>query len=47
LHTTIFPESLDGTSHLGWKDFTLNLSRLHENGLNVIFHSLVLQGKLK
>lgn len=47
LDTTVFPQSLDGVSDLGRKDIALDLGGLHEDGLDVVLHPLVLQRQLQ
>jgi hypothetical protein len=47
LHTTILPQGLDGAANLRGENVALNLSGLHEDGLDVVLHALVFERKLE
>lgn len=47
LHTTVLPQGLDGAANLGRKDVALDLGGLHEDGLDVVLHPLILERELQ
>lgn len=46
LNTGILPQGLDGVANFWWEVVALNLLWLHEDGLNVVFGSLVVKWEL-
>jgi len=46
LNTSVFPKGGNGISNLGGQTISLDLRRLHENGLDVIFCGAVLERQL-
>jgi len=47
LDTRVLPEDRDGVTDLWGKVVTLNLCGLHEDGLDVVLGSLIVEGKLQ
>lgn len=47
LHSTVLPQSLNGATNLRREDFAFDLSGLHEDGLDVVLHALVLERELE
>src|SRR5688572_28367050 len=47
LDTAVPPQSLDGVANLRREDVTLDLCRLHEDGLDVVLHPRVRQWQLE
>lgn len=47
LHTSILPQNGDGVSNLRRQAVALNLCRLHEDGLDVVFGALVVERQLE
>ena len=47
LHTGVAPQSANRVANLRGDAVTLDLCRLHEDGLNVVLVASILQGKLQ
>lgn len=43
LNTNILPQSLNCVANLWWQDVAFDLGGLHEDGLDVVLHSLILE----